>query len=338
YARQIAERFETEHEEFVMKPNAIDVLGRLVWYCDEPMSDSSALATFYVAEITRRHVTVALNGDGGDESFAGYTRYRGMSAVNRYGRIPKFLRQGAAAFLNPLAKALPNFVPLEKAQYLNQFSLYDDARHYAQYLVILREYMKPQLYSDTMRNALGHRDALDYVQREYRRAGLTCEIDRKLNTDVNTYLPGDLLVKMDRMTMAHGLEGRSPFLDHVLMEYAASLPGEVKYANGTLKNILKKALEPVLPRETLYRAKKGFSLPINRWFRENLKDFVRDILLSDRARARGYFNPVYVEKLINDHVAQRQPHHHRLWSLLCFELWCRTFLDRSDLSSGAITL
>jgi asparagine synthase (glutamine-hydrolysing) len=153
-----------------------------------------------------------------------------------------------------------------------------------------------------------------------------------------TYLPGALLPKVDRTTMANSLEGRAPFLDHCLMEYAAKLPAAIRFGDGTLKYHLKKVLKDKLPHEILWRRKQGFAVPVGEWFKKDLSAFARDILLSENARRRGYLNTKYVEKILDDHQTGRQNHHHRIWALLCLELWFMTFLDRGDISSGPITL
>lgn len=339
YARVIAQQYETVHEEFIVRPDTLATLPRLVWHCDEPFADSSALPTYYVSEITRRHVTVALNGDGGDESFAGYVRYRGFNLIERYKRLPAGLRR---ALLGPLTRALTRAFPasarLEQAKYLNEFSLLPPGREYAQYMLVFRDYQRRALCTGEHGDVAHASDPVAKLLDFYDRAELRDATDRKLFCDVSAYLPGDLLVKADRMTMAHSLEGRSPFLDHKLMELAASLPGGMKFKDGTLKYILKKAMEPLLPHDILHRPKRGFAVPIGEWFRGPMREFTRGVLLSPEARRRGFFNAAFVEKILADHIAKRQNHHHRLWSLLCFEIWCRTFLDRADPAAGPITL
>lgn len=340
FARTVAERFATEHEEFIVRPDAARVLPRLVWHCDEPFADSSALPTFYVAEITRRHVTVALNGDGGDESFAGYTRYLGDRRVERYKLIPSLLRRWA---IGPLAGALaarrPESALFEQAKYLNEASLMPPGLQYAQYMLIFRDYQRRALCVGELGEAARRADPVGRLLSFYQRADLASRVDRMLFCDVEAYLPGDLLVKMDRMTMAHSLEGRSPFLDHQLMELAARLPGELKLKRGESKYLLKKAMEPILPREIMYRPKRGFSMPLRDWFRSGpLRELACDVLLSAESRRRGWFDAAYIEKMLAEHAAGRQNHHHRLWSLLSLELWCRTFLDRSDPGQGPLTL
>jgi asparagine synthase (glutamine-hydrolysing) len=329
FAKIVAEQFATRHEEFIVEPNAIEILPKLVWHFDEPYGDPSGLPTYYVAEITRRQVTVALNGDGGDESFAGYNRYRGLAILDRYRQLPRVLRGGLMApALGMVRKLAPGLALAERANFLNDMSLMDPAEGYASLLTIFRNDQKAALYTPAFAEQAGARNSMNYMTDAYHRPGLTVAVDRKLNTDVHSYLPGDLLVKMDRMTMAHSLEGRSPFLDHKLMEFAARLPAELKFKNGVQKYILKKALEPILPHEILYRPKAGFGVPLADWFKGQLKDYLREAVESPRAKARGFFKPQAVTQLIEQHISGRQNHYHRLWLLLCLELWCQAYLDR----------
>ncbi len=338
YARQVAELFETKHEEFVVRPNTIEILPKLVWHFDEPYADFSALPTYYVAQITKKYVTVALNGDGGDESFLGYMRYRGFSAFNRYGKIPRPIRSLLIRPpVNLLCKIFPNSTFFEKAYYLNTASLYGPARLYAQTMVIFRDYMKEKMYAPELAYLAREYDSLDYTISRFNEPQAKNLVEKKVRSDIMTYLHGDLLPKVDRTTMAHGLEGRSPFLDQYVMEYAARLPLEIKFKNGILKYHLKQVLKDLLPHNILWRKKQGFGVPIGEWFKDELFDFTRDILFSEQARSRGFFNMPYVEKMLYDHRHNRQNHHHRLWALLSLEVWCRTFLDRKDISAGPLS-
>jgi asparagine synthase (glutamine-hydrolysing) len=337
YARMVAERYATEHEEFIVEPDAIEVLPDLVWHFDEPFADSSALPTYYLSRMTRRHVTVALNGDGGDESFAGYERYRGLPIVRKFERIPRALR---ARLVSPIAGAGARLMPrnafFEKLAMLNEISLADFERHYLAYLTIFHARMKNRLVAT---NGAGmHPDAIDWTLGEMRKSDARAEIDRMMACDVATYLPGALLVKADRMAMAASLEGRSPFLDHKLMEFAARLPAEIKAPGGELKGLLKRALEPHLPREVLYRPKQGFGVPLDDWFRGKLNAYLKDQLLSERARARGFFRMGYVERLIDEQTTGRSRHAHRLWTLLMFELWAQRFMDEFGAAKASLNL
>lgn len=336
FARAIAQKFDTHHEEFVVEPDAMAVLPRLVWHFDEPFGDSSALPTWYVAEMTRRYVTVALNGDGGDESFAGYERYRGLPKLRRYKAIPHLLRRAMQPLIAGLYRLAPGLPLIEKANYVNTISLLDESDLYVEFMTIFREYQKALLMSADLRAVIGRHNAIDYFNEFYNHRNAVKPLDRKMHSDIKTYLPGALLPKVDRTTMAHSLEGRSPFLDHELMQYAAQLPVPIKFGDGTLKHHLKQALTGILPHEILHRRKQGFGVPLGKWFRGNMNEYLKDHLLSREFAGRGWFNMRYVRKLVRDHEKGRQNHSHRLWVLLMLELWARTFLDR-DPTAGPMT-
>jgi asparagine synthase (glutamine-hydrolysing) len=337
YAKIIAEKFGTTHEEFIVRPDAMDMLPKLVWHFDEPYADSSALPTYYVSKMTRQYVTVALNGDGGDESFIGYERYTGLPKLRKYMSIPKPLRVMAKPFINSLFKLFPDTPMLEKLFYANTFSLYDEGRLYLQMMTIFRDYQLERMYSPEFKYLSGI-DAYQYPLGYYNDALSDSIIESKVRSDIKTYLPGALLPKVDRTTMANSLEGRSPFLDQKLMEYAATLPMDIKFGTGVLKHHLKKVLKDILPHDILWRKKQGFGVPVGKWFQQDLFSFTKDILLSEKARSRGIFDMKYIEKIINDHKTNRQNHHHRIWALLCLELWFMTFMDSNDFINGPITL
>lgn len=337
YARQVAQLFETNHQDFIVKPNAVDVLPKLVWHFDEPYADSSALPTYYLSKMTRQYAAVALNGDGGDESFIGYARYLGLPQLRKYMAIPKILRIAAQPFASALFKMLPNSALFEKLFYANTFSLYDEGRLYLQMMTIFRDYQKEAMYGDKMK-LMAKTDAYQFPLQYYYDNLAEVSVERKVRSDIMTYLPGALLLKVDRTAMANNLEGRSPFLDQKVMEYAAQLPIEIRFGSGALKYHLKKVLAPMLPHDILWRKKQGFGVPVGEWFKKDLYKMAKDILLSEKARGRGYLKPKYISKILEDHRAGTQNHHHRLWALLCLELWFMTFYDRSDISLGHITL
>ncbi len=339
YARKVAQLFETNHQEFIVKPDAIAVLPHLVWHFDEPYADSSALPTYYVAKMARQYVTVALNGDGGDESFCGYTRYQGFRPFQRFSHIPVVLRK---QLLKPLSRFLfnqfPDNVLFEKLFYITDVSLMSPEEQYAQMMIIFRDYMKPLMYSERLLPLVKQKKSIERTLSFMRDEKLRYMIDKMNYSDIMTYLVDDLLPKMDRMTMAHSLEGRSPFLDHRILEFAVSLPPEIRFKNNVLKYLLKHALTGILPDDILWRQKRGFGVPISHWFKKELFDFAREVLLSRRAIERGLFKMKYIQKLLDDHQQGRQNHHHRLWALLNLELWFRTFVDRTDITEGPITL
>jgi len=334
FARMVAERYATRHHEFIVRADAVAALPRLVWHYDEPYADISALPSFALAELARRHVTVALNGDGGDESFAGYQRYLGLPVFERWMRWPRPARRALAALLDSPRRP----AALDPLRYVNRVSLASPALRYAQALTIFTQEAKARLCDPAFREQVDPGAAESRMIAEYEREDLREPLDRMLACDIETYLPGDLLPKVDRATMSCGLEGRSPLLDHPLMEFAASLPASVRFAGGSLKTLLRRVAGPLIPAAALNRPKQGFAAPAEVWFRAELRQFTRETLLGPEARGRGFFRPRAVEALLREHESGRQRHHHRIWALLCLELWFRTFLDRPNPDSGPLSL
>ncbi len=326
YARQVAELYETEHTDSYVRPKAVKLLPELVWHADEPFGDSSALPTFVLSQMTKAHVTVALGGEGGDESFAGYTRYQTHPLLRAARKLPVGVRK---RMLRPLIQSLSRMRPrnlrLIKLQHLLDHSLGSPDELYPIWLMIFSPVLMSRIWA-------GSRDTLsppisDWALESLRRTDATHLIDKKMACDISTYLPGDLLLKIDRMSMAHGLEVRCPFLDRELMEFAARLPAELKTPRNELKGLLKSSVRDWLPKELLNRPKQGFGVPLARWFREDLKDLPGSILLSERARARGLFNEKGVRTMIEQHHRGHADLSHRLWTLMAFETWAQTFLD-----------
>ena len=321
YAKIVAQHFQTEHHEFIVKPDTIEILPKLVWHYNEPYADSSMLPTYYVARETRRYVTVALNGDGGDESFAGYQRYLAQKLA-RFATplggmadfIPKHLTARSGSFLRRLKRFLAAATRPPAQQYLHWMFGFEPA-------------LKNQLYAGAFQQEIVHINALSYLVNIYQSARTHESLDRVLATDVNSYLPEDLLVKMDIATMANSLEGRSPFLDHTVMEFAAQIPANLKLKGLTTKYILKKALKGFLPAPILRRGKMGFGLPISQWFRTKLSNYLPEILLSERSLRRGYFKPEAIRHMVGEHLAGQADHGYHLWTLLVLELWHRIFMD-----------
>lgn len=327
FARMVAERYDTDHHEFVVSPRVLDVLPRLVWNYNEPYADPSALPTFYVSEIARREVTVALNGDGGDESFLGYGRYLQCRSVEWISRIPRPLRRLATRIAEAIPAGLESYrVPRVARRWLSYVSA-RDARRYAPWIVYFQEQDKRLGYAEAMRGLLAG-STLDLLEPYFLES--PSFVGGAAWADLHTYLPDDLLVKVDVASMAHGLEARSPLLDHVLMEWAARIPVARKMAGGQGKAILKAALEPYLPREVLYRPKMGFGSPIDHWLRGALKRHAYDLLLAPEARRRGLFEPDFVRTLLDEHASGARLHHPKLWALLMLESWFRMWIDPAD--------
>jgi len=324
HARRIAERWETDHHEFIVEPDALSILPKLVRHYGEPYADSSAIPTFYVAQMTRRHVTVALNGDGGDESFAGYERYLANYLAERMRSVP-----GAAMAARALSRVIPDSIdPKSRTRRARRFLAVASrpmAERYPRWLKMFQDEAKPRLYSRDFIGLLN--GAVDEsLTSPVEGSAPPHPVDAAMSLDVASYLPYDLLVKVDITSMANSLEARSPFLDHEVMEFAARLPVEIKFRGGRLKSLLKRAFADLLPPENVNRRKMGFGVPVGQWFRGPLRDLLRDSLLSRQAFQRGYFREPEVRRLIEEHLERRADHSFQLWTLLMMELWHREFI------------
>lgn len=325
YARLVAERFGTDHHELIVRPNVLDVLGKLVWHYDEPFADSSAIPSYYVAEAARKSVTVVLNGDGGDESFAGYDRYVANLMASKL-RIPGRLQPLIGRILKGLPDGRRPGSFYRRAKRFSTVLLEGPETRYAHMMSYFANYQKQTLYSPEMSRAVGDIDSYGLLRQAFSESDAPDLVDATLDVDVNTYLPGDLLAKMDIATMANSLEARSPLLDHKVMEFAAALPSHMKIRGRSGKYILKKAARDWLPKEILTRRKMGFGVPLATWLRGDLRDLTHDSLTDSTARSRGYFEPSAVNKLLAQHEGGID-HSPRIWALLWLELWHRTFID-----------
>jgi len=326
YARMVAERYATDHHEFVVKPDAVAVLPRLIWHYGEPFADPSAIPTYYLAELACGEVTVALNGDGGDECFFGYPRYKAMSYLSRFDATPEWSRNVLQALLGMAPRSLQRQLKLPRIRALLRAPSQHPGRGYAAALGWFTEEDKEDCYAEAMQEQLPRAD-LDLFEPYFAAAGsLVAGANR---ADLHTYLPDDLLVKIDVASMAHGLETRSPLLDHVFVEWAVGLPDRLKLARGTSKALFKSAMAPYLPAGLMHRPKMGFSCPIDHWFRNEMKELAYDTLLSHRASGRSLFRPTHVRRLLEEHCGMRQDHHQQLWALLVLELWFEMWIDGS---------
>lgn len=327
YARVIAERFATDHHEFQVQPEALSIMTRVARHYGEPFADPSAIPSFYLAELTKRHVTVALNGDGGDENFAGYPRYLDDSIAARLGWLPSPLRRLAPRLTWILGDASRDGRQRSRIRNFASALPMSVWERYAKWMCVFDTERRARLESDELRGAIGGSSAEGFVIAALTGSKADGRVDRLLDADIATYLPGDLLVKMDIATMAHSLEARSPFLDHKLMEFAASLPEELKLERGESKRILKSALRGWIPDDVLDRPKMGFGVPLVRWFREDLRHLPGEVLLDPGALARGYFNRSEIESLIAAHQAGRAENSWQLWALIQLEVWHREVLE-----------
>jgi asparagine synthase (glutamine-hydrolysing) len=329
HARKVALHCRTDHQELIVRPDALNLLPTLVRHYGEPYADASAVATFEVARLTRQHVTVALSGDGGDECFAGYDRYLGDRLADWYQWVPRSVR---ALMIEPLVRLVPDCQRQgHRAGRARRFLLNASQapeQRYLRWVSYFSQELKADLYSREFAGQLGEYDSTAWIVerlKALRRSGLK-SADRLLAADVGSFLPEGLLVKMDIASMANSLEARSPFLDRRVMEFAARLPVNFKLRGTCLKYLLKKVARPLLPAGLLDRRKMGFGVPVGDWLRCQLRPLLDDLLLSPEARSRGYFQPDSVRRLVREHTGGTHNHGARLWALLWLELWHREFL------------
>jgi len=331
YARLVAERFETEHHELILEPNVLETVDVLTRSLEEPFGDSSMLPTYYVSCLARKHVTVALSGDGGDEAFAGYERYWIHLHHRAHDWIPQWAGRLYRQHIHPW---VPSQVPGRSLAY--SISLPWNERYTEG--VSLQPFQRQMgLLSADFLASQGNGDPLQPFRDYLDHAPARDPLSRVLYLDSKTYLPGDILTKVDRMSMLTSLEARVPILDHQFMEWVTALTPEWKMRNGQPKYIFRKLAERVgVPREVLYRKKQGFSLPLVHWMRDELKDLILTVLLEPRSLQRGYLNPQGVRRLLDEHFQGRRDHSPRIWRLLMFEMWHRNFLENT--SAPGVTL
>ena len=331
YARRVSKHFATDHHEFVVQPKAVEVLPKLVWHYGEPFADASAIPTYYVAKMTKDYVKVVLTGDGGDESFAGYKRYVWSQWVALFTRLPGTIRARLLPSLLRKASSLHWREPfLNRLADFMEALTNDQGRNYLEQVKIFNRKEARAIYTEGFAESLNQMDPYDILLEKFHASGTDPFIDQLLSVDINTYLPDDLLVKVDIATMAHSLEARVPFLDHRLMEVAARIPSQLKLKGAGTKLILKRAFADFLPETILNRKKMGFAVPLSRWFRNELREYVYGVLLDEKALSRGYFRREGIERLLDDHVALRYDHSTRIWALLMLELWFKVFVDRQE--------
>ncbi len=332
HARRVAEHCGTDHHEFIVRPDAVSILDQLIAHFDEPFADASAIPTWYVSELARRHVTVVLSGDGGDELFGGYDRYLPHPRVAQFDRfVPRVGRPVAGR----LGQALPLGVP--GRNFLRHVAR-DAAGRYVDSIRYFGRDEKAALLAPEVRAALDgpdpetrlvqHLDALEHLPWP----------SRMMRLDFETYLPEDVLVKVDRMSMAHSIESRVPLLDNEVVDFAMALPPEFKIRHGRRKHLLKEVASRLLPTGLVDRRKQGFGVPLGIWFRGGLRTLFADTLLSSSCRTRGYFQPAFVRQLVDEHLSGRRDHTLRLWQLVVLERWHQQYLDSSSIPVATLAL
>jgi asparagine synthase (glutamine-hydrolysing) len=335
FARLAARTFGTEHHQFILEPDVLALLPALVRCFDEPFADPAALPTWHLARMTRPHVTVALNGDGGDEAFGGYQRYYADVLADAYGLVPSRLRE---ELFDPILQALPTGAdrPMERNPIMALRQLAAAARmsHAASVVrwgAYFTEADKEALYTPDMQRAAGQSDSAAFLKESFERALAATRLDRTLYTDVNNYLPGALLPKVDRTTMAHGLEARSPLLDQEVLSMAARLPGRWKVRLNQTKRVLREVFADLVPRPILKRGKFGFSVPLGQWFRGPLLEPATDLLLGPQARLLSLFRREPVARLLDENRLGLEDHGKRIFALLFLEVWLREYSPSLDL-------
>ena len=323
YAREIAKLFNTDHHEQTVRADASSIIDKLVWHYDEPFADSSAIPTYYVSKVARGHVTVALGGDGGDESLAGYRRYKFDYFENQFRRfVPPWMRR---TVFGPLGRWYPGLAwapRVFRAKATLQSLSRDPLDGYVNSVSAFRSEQRRHAFTGDFRRELADYDPMDVMRYHYHRSGSDDLLSRVQYLDIKTYLPDDILAKVDRASMAVSLEVRAPLLDHKFMERVATMPSHLKLRNGTGKYIFKKALEKVLPHDILYRSKQGFAIPLEHWLRGELKEMAYETIFSS---PDGYLEPAYLRKLWDQHQKGLYDRTSHLWLVFIFRKWKKMF-------------
>jgi len=330
YARMIAKKFNTEHHEFIIQPNAVELADNLLQFLDEPFGDFSIFPTYLVSKMAREYVTVVLSGDGGDELFAGYDTYIADRMASHFSKLPGWFRNG---FISRILEAIPPS-PKKKGlinrakRFVEGMRLPDDLQH-TRWMIFLQQMERGLLFTDDMKSGIVENDSYKFIRNYFNNVipQSNDEINQQMYVDAKTYLVDNILVKVDRMSMATSLEARVPFLDHRFAEFAATIPGNAKLQGKKSKVILKQSMEELLPKEILYRGKEGFSIPIKNWIKEDLKPMMMDILSPDKIKREGFFNVDFVEKLKKEHLNGVENHSHRLWALMIFGKWYDIYMS-----------
>jgi asparagine synthase (glutamine-hydrolysing) len=321
HARRVAQHFGTDHHEMVVEPDAVGILDRLISHFDEPFADSSAIPTWYVSEMARRHVTVVLSGDGGDELFGGYDRYLPHPRVVAFDRFsPRGVRRVAAI----AAARLPHGI--RGKNFLRHVGR-DERGRYLDAIRFFGADEKPALLTMDARRRMHEVDAEHRLARHFERYSELPWASQMMRFDTETYLPEDVLTKVDRMSMAHSIESRVPLLDNDVVAFASTLPASLKIKQNRRKHVLKEVAATLLPAEILNRRKQGFGVPLGVWFRGNLRELFSDTLLSPASLQRGYFQPGFVRQIVNEHLSGKRDHTLRLWQLVVFEKWHQQYAD-----------
>ncbi|NQT83760.1 asparagine synthase (glutamine-hydrolyzing) [bacterium] len=329
YAREVADRYGTEHHEWVVEADIVHLIPKMVWHMDEP-SDPFGVGVFLVAKLTRQYVKVSLGGDGGDELFAGYDRFLGNRLADFYSVLPEWFR---GEVMRRVAKAVPDSYGYkslaQKIRWMNDMSFMSKGKRYAESMSFLRftDGAKNRLFTERAKSAVGEPDSTEKVLAFFDAECVAELVDRMLYTDVMTRLPDHLLVILDRMSMAHSLEGRSPYVDYKVVEFAAAIPSRFKLKGRRLKYILRRVASRYLSRELITRRKQGFGFPLAEWMRNELSGFVRGLMKESRFVELGIFQEETVRRILDEHIGGKRDHNFRIWILINLEFWYRLFFE-----------
>ncbi|MEZ6034803.1 MAG: asparagine synthase (glutamine-hydrolyzing) [Planctomycetaceae bacterium] len=338
FARQASQHLGTEHHEAVVTPDVLSILPQLIWHYDEPFGDSSAIPTMYLSRMTREHVTVALTGDAGDELFCGYERYRAVQLTGMTDFVPAWARRVASSVISRMPTSVEHRSFRRRLKRLFESLAQDPERRYLNWITIFNASRLEWLVTPELWKLAKNEDPAECIFDAYQQFPMRDFVTRTTATDLQTYLPCDILTKVDIASMAASLECRCPMLDHHVIELAARMPIEVKQTMKQSKKVLTETFSRLIPADIQTRKKMGFGVPIDHWFRAELKPMLRDILLSPRCLQRGLMNEDAVRQLIDEHTSGRFDHAYRLWNLLCLELWQRLYLDAAPPETAPTTL
>jgi asparagine synthase (glutamine-hydrolysing) len=339
YARQVSQRYGTRHQEFEVHPECTGLVETIVRAFDEPFADDSAIPSYFVCKVARENVTVALSGLGGDEVFAGYERHLGFALSSRYGRLPAFFREGIVCpFVEQLPERKDGHYTVNHMKRFVRSSSLNPGDRYIGFLNKLNPTLQEIFFNEPNRFSQHFENCRDLILQHFNSLNVQGEPDslnRALYCDLKTYLPEDILSVTDRMSMHHGLEVRVPFLDHKFLEFCATIPPEMKLRWTRKKHLLKKAVRDHLPREVITHRKQGFVGPMARWLKNELKPFVIETLSEENLRKHALLNPATVQKVLREHFAGREIHDTLIWSMVIFQTWFNTYIEKSHIEKGA---
>ncbi|MFZ3137579.1 MAG: asparagine synthase (glutamine-hydrolyzing) [Thermodesulfovibrionales bacterium] len=327
YSNKVANRFHTKHREFIIEPDIVSILPKIIEHFDEPVCDASAIPNYYLSQEVVKHVTVALSGLGGDELCAGYERYLGTMFGEYYRKIPHCIRDAVI----PLADCLPdsrtgNHFSQRLKRFVRAASLPIKDRYYS-IIAKFDDTEKDKLFTDEIKEQMPLDSGYTVYKQYWHSVNGNDNLSKLLNIDMQTYLVDDLLALTDRVSMAHSLEVRVPYLDHKLVEFFWSIPSSLKLKGFTKKYLLKKAAEKILPKEIIYRKKKGFSVPLTVWFRGSLKSYVKEILGDDNLQRSKLFNNTYIRQILDEHFTIHSNHDEKIFSLISFVIWHERYFN-----------